>query len=248
MKGVIVVGNQKGGVTKTTTALNIGVGLAQQGEKVLEIDMDPQATLTISLGLEPEELPDNICRVLCGDLPMSKAIHQVRENLFLIPSDTELAALEMQLISKTARERILAKAIEEIRNQFDYIIIDCPPQLSILTINALAAGDAVIVPVKTDYKSYRSVGYFLQTFQDIKDLVNPKIQMLGVVGTLHKKIATQHREVLEFLRLNYNVIGVLKETEEATKGVYDGKAAIEVRPKSEIAQQYRALVEYIKEA
>lgn len=248
MKGILVVGNQKGGVTKTTTALNVGAGLAMQGEKVLQIDMDPQATLTISLGQEPEDLPANICRVLCGDLPMSKAIHPIRENLFLVPSDTELAALEMQLISKTARERILAKVIEEIRDQFDYIIIDCPPQLSILTINALSAGDGVIVPVKTDYKSYRSVEYFLRTFQDIKELVNPQLQLLGVVGTLHKKRATQHKEVLTLLKEKYPVIGLLKETEEASKGVYEGLAVVEARPKTEIAGQYQELIKYIKEA
>ena len=246
MKGTIVVGNQKGGVTKTTTALNLGAGLAKQGEKVLCIDLDPQATLTIALGKEPEEMPNNICRVLAGDMPMKKAIYEIRENLFLVPSDLELAILEMQLISRTAREIILSKAIEGIKELFDYIIIDCPPQLSILTINGLSAADAVIVPVKTDYKSYKSIKNFLTTVEDIKGMVNPNLRVLGILGTLHEKRNKEHTEVLEYIEEQYQVIGVIKKAADATKGDCDGMTVVEIKPNSEVAQQYNQVIEYIK--
>lgn len=248
MKGVIAIANHKGGVLKTTTTHNLGEGLAQKGYKVLVIDLDPQASLTISMGKEPMELEANIYDIFNGNLPARECICHVEENLDLIPSSTDLAVLEMQLFSRTARETILDRATRGIQKEYDYILIDCPPQLSILAINGLSMADAVIIPSKTDYISYRPIEQLLGTIEEIQRLINPKIYVMGVIASLFEKQISEHKEVLEVMGENYNVIGVVKKTAEATKGIYCGQAVIRWNPKAEISAQYRKIIKYIEEA
>lgn len=248
MQGTIAIANHKGGVLKTTTTHNLGTGLAQKGYKVLLIDLDPQASLTISMGIEPIGLDSNIYDIFSGSLSAGQCIYQAGENLDLIPSSTELAVLEMQLFSRTERETILTRGMHPIRNGYDYILIDCPPQLSILAINGLSMADAVIIPSKTDYISYRPIEQLQGTIQEIQRLINPGIYIMGVIATLFEKQVSEHKEVLEVMKENYKVLGTVKKTAEATKGIYFGQAVISWNPKAEISQQYQEIVKYIEEA
>lgn len=248
MRGTIAIANHKGGVLKTTTTHNLGVELARRGNRVLMIDLDPQASLTLSTGREPMEFSRSICDIFNGEASAMKCIHKIKENLFLMPSSTELAVLEMQLFSRTARETILARAMKEIRKDYEYILIDCPPQLSILAINGLSMADAVIIPSKPDYISYRPIEQLKNTIEDIKELINPKIHIMGVIASLYEMQINEHREVLEVMRENYQVIGVVKKTAEATKGIYSGQAVVEWNPKADVSKQYQEIAAYIEEA
>lgn len=248
MKGIIAIANHKGGVLKTTTTHNLGTALAEKGFRVLMVDLDPQASLTLSAGKEPGEFPCTICDVFNGKATVRECIQQLEPNLYLLPSSTELAVLEMQLFSRTARETILARAMQPIRKQYDYIFIDCPPQLSILAINGLSMAEAVIIPSKPDYISYRPIEQLMNTIADLQELVNPQIHILGVIASLYEKQVSEHKEVLELMRERYNVIGIVKKTAEATKGIYDGKAVVKWNPKCEIARQYEEIAAWIEEA
>lgn len=245
---IIAIANQKGGVLKTTTTYNLAKSMADTGKKVLMCDLDSQASLTISTGHEPDEYEHNICSILQKKPQKAEnCIYSISNNLNLIPSIIDLAALEMELMSRTARETILKREFESIKNLYDYILIDCPPQLSILTINALAAADQVLIPCKTDYLSYRGLDQLESTIADVKGLINPDIQVLGVIATLYEVVVKDHNEILSLLRDKYNVIGITKKTAAAMKGIYDGIPVVEKEPKSEIAKEYKKIAEYIME-
>ena len=248
MGRIIAIANQKGGVAKTTSAHNIGVALAQQGKKSLLVDLDSQASLTISTGLEPEEYPRNIVSVLAKTgLPAAECIHQLKDNLFILTSIIDLASLEMDLLSRTSREKILYRALEPIKDDYDYILIDCPPQLSILTVNALACADDIIIPVKTDYLAYRGLAQLQDTINDTKDLLNPGLRVLGVIATLHESRVNTDREILEQLQKEYPVLGIIKKMAAAKKGIYDGRAVVENEPSSDIAKEYQRITQKIIE-
>lgn len=241
MAKIIAIANQKGGVTKTTTTFNVAAALATMNKKVLMVDMDSQASLTISAGLEPLELKYTVCDILEKNAKKTKdCITNLThiENLFIIPSIIDLAVLEINLLSRPARERILARALSQVENDFDYIIIDCPPQLSILTVNALAAADEVIIPVKTDYLAYRGLTQLNDTIRDVKEYVNEKIKVAGVIATLHEKIVTEDREILEKLQSEYNVIAIIKKAAVAKKGIYDGIPVVLQFKNSDVAIEY----------
>lgn len=243
---IVAIANQKGGVVKTTSTLNLGTALANAGKRVLMGDLDSQGSLTISTGNEPDEYEFTICDILKKKPEdITKCIYNISDNLDIIPSIIDLASLEMELMSRTAREMVLARELSKIKDQYDYILIDCPPQLSILTLNALAAADKVIIPCKTDYLSYRGLEQLEGTINDVKELVNPNISIMGVIATLYEKVVKDHNEILNMLKQKYNVIGVIKKTALATKGIYDGVSVVQRDPKSEIAQEYIKIAEYI---
>ena len=155
---VIAIANQKGGVAKTTTTHNLGAALAAEGKNVLLIDLDSQASLTISVGMEPLEVPKTIVDVLKKDgAPIHECVQKINDRLHIVTSIIDLAPMEMEMLSRASREKILDRALKPIKDGYDYILIDCPPQLSILTINALSCADGVLIPVKTDYLAYRGL-------------------------------------------------------------------------------------------
>jgi len=246
MGKVIAFANQKGGVAKTTSTYNIGVALAHKGHRTLIIDLDSQASLTISAGLEPFNAAESIVTALQKEgTPIASCIKMLQNNLFIITSRLELAQLEMEMIGRPMREMILKRAIEPIVTNYDYILIDCPPQLSILTVNALACCDYVIVPVKTDYLAYRGVELLMQTINDMKALVNPRIEVLGVIATMYEKRVNDDNDILNALQDNYEVIGVVKKMVIAKKGIYDGLSVSEQSPKNDVAQEYNKICDYI---
>lgn len=246
MGTIIAFANQKGGVAKTTSTYNVGVSLARKGKKTLIIDLDSQASLTISAGLEPFDYENTIVSVLRKNgVAIEKCTLSLQENLKICPSRLELAQLEMEMIGRSMREMILKRALEPIRNDYDFILIDCPPQLSILTINALACSDFVIVPVKTDYLAYRGVELLMESIQDIKDLINPGLSVLGIVATMYEQRVKDDNDILQALRDKYEVIGVIKKRAVAKKGVYDGLSVGEQDAKNDVATEYNKISDYV---
>lgn len=246
MAKILAFANQKGGVGKTTSAFNVAAGLAKKGKKVLMIDLDPQASLTIYAGLEPYEHEKTIVDVLRNQRQqISECIVQLRENMDIITSRIELSGTENELLSRTARELILSRALAPIEAEYDYIVIDCPPQLSTLTINALACTDGVIIPCKTDYLAYRGIKQLLETVATVKAYFKPDIEVLGLLATMYESRAKDDKDILELLREEYNVLGVIKRTTQAKKGIYDGLSAVEYSPQSELAQEYEKLVDLV---
>lgn len=243
---VIAIANQKGGVAKTTTTHNLGVALAAQGKRVLLIDLDSQASLTISVGLEPLEVEQTIVDVLRKDgLPLIECVQRLNDRLHIVTSIIDLAPMEMELLSRASREKILDRALRPVREQYDFILIDCPPQLSILTINALSCADGVVIPVKTDYLAYRGLTQLQDSIQEIQELINPGLKVLGVIATLYDTRVADDREILALLRKEYNLLGVIKRLAVAKKGIYDGLAAVEQAPNSDLAKEYVAIAEMI---
>ena len=243
---VIAIANQKGGVAKTTTTHNLGVALAAAGKKVLMIDLDSQASLTISVGLEPLEMQRTIVDVLKKDAaPVRACIQQLRENLHIVTSIIDLAPMEMEMLSRASREKILDRALKPVKDDYDFVLIDCPPQLSILTINALSCADGVLIPVKTDYLAYRGLTQLQDSIREIQELINPDLKVIGVLATLHDTRVTDDREILGLLKEEYNLLGVVKRLAVAKKGIYDGLAVVEQAPNSKIAAEYKAVAEMI---
>lgn len=243
---VIAIANQKGGVAKTTTTHNLGAALAAAGKKVLLIDLDSQASLTISVGLEPLEVKRTIVDVLKKDgTPIQESIQQLTEQLHIVTSIIDLAPMEMEMLSRASREKILDRALKPVREIYDFILIDCPPQLSILTINALSCANGVLIPVKTDYLAYRGLTQLQDSIQEIQELINPGLQVMGVIATLYDTRVTDDREILALLKKEYNLVGVVKRLAVAKKGIYDGRAAVEQAPGSEIAKEYMTIADMI---
>ena len=149
------------------------------------------------------------------------------------------------MLSRASREKILDRALKPVKDSYDFILIDCPPQLSILTINALSCADGVLIPVKTDYLAYRGLTQLQDSIREIQELINPDLQVLGVIATLYDTRVTDDREILGLLKEEYNLLGVVKRLAVAKKGIYDGLAVVEQAPNSEIAVEYKAIAEMI---
>lgn len=246
---VIAMANQKGGVAKTTCTHNLGVALAIKGKKVLLIDFDSQASLTISVGIEPLDIENNIVSVLKKNgRPITECVNKLNSNLFIVTSIIDLAQTEMEMVSRAGREKILDRALTPIKKEYDYIIIDCPPQLSILTINALSCADSVIIPVKTDYLAYRGLTQLEDTIAEIQELINPELKNLGIIATLYEMKIKDDTEILQELQKKYKVIGIIKKLAIAKKGIYDGQSAIEQNPSSELAVEYMKIADMICES
>lgn len=248
MGQVIAFANQKGGVAKTTSTYNVGVALAMKGKKTLIIDLDPQASLTISAGLEPLEQEQTIVTALKKERNKLKtSILSLMDNLDIVTSRPELAQLEMELIGRSVRETILKRALEPVRAGYDFILIDCPPQLSILTINALSACDWVIIPCKTDYLAYRGLELLQDTIEDVKAFVNPGLETMGVIATLYEARVADDKAILKALQEQHNVLGVVKKRAIAKKGVYDGLSVSQQAPSNDVAAAYERVSQYIIE-
>lgn len=186
--------NHKGGVGKTTTAINLGCALLQKGKRVLLIDADGQANLTESLGLSPE-LPQTIYGAMKGD--HSLPIYQNKDGIHLVPSCLDLSAIEMELITETGRELVLSQLIREIEDNYDYILIDCPPSLSILSLNALTASDGLIIPVQAEYLAMRGMNKLMQVVLKVQQRLNKNLKVFGVVITQYDSRLNLHKIILE---------------------------------------------------
>ena len=186
MGRIICVANQKGGVGKTTTAVNLAASLADMRKKVLLIDLDPQGNATMGCGVDKHDLEVSVLEVLLGETPARQALTRSVENMFdVLPANGDLTAAEVQLLEVPMRDKRLSLALEPLRGDYDFIIIDCPPSLNMLTVNSLVAADGVLVPIQTEYYALEGLSALLNTVEQIRTHRNPRLQVEGIVRTMH---------------------------------------------------------------
>lgn len=258
MSKIISISNQKGGVSKTTSTYNIATLSALKGYKTLMVDLDSQASLTISSGSEPLDydkniatLIDNVINKKTKNNDVTEAIYPVEsiKNLFIIPSIIDLASKETLLNTATAKELTLKRILDKVKDDFDYIFIDCGPSLGNLTINALSASDYLIIPTEADYLSYRGLGDLISVVEDIRELINDKLEFMGIIVTKYESRIKDSNEVLEQLEKKYNVLGIVKKSVTIKDGIYAGLPLV-VNPKNDIAkeikEEYSKIFNYIE--
>src|SRR5436309_8005718 len=243
---VISFANQKGGVAKTTTTLNLGVALAEQNLRVLLCDLDPQGNLTMSQGLNPDTIERSMFDVLVHRLPIGEVIEQ--REIDLAVASIDLAGAELALSSQIGRERALQKALEPIRGRYDYILIDTPPSLGLLTINAFVAATGVIVPVQTEYLSLRGLVQLENTLEMVRENLNPEVSIIGIVPTMYDKRITHSREADEILRENFGDVVYqtrIRKTVRFAEAPVKGSSVLAYEPSGEAAQMYRDLAKEV---
>lgn len=203
MGRIIAIANQKGGVGKTTTAINLSACLAEKGQRVLVIDIDPQGNTTSGLGIAKDNVDNTIYEVMLQEIDISDAIcKDIFENLDIIPSNVNLAGAEIDLIDIENREYILKNAINTVRNNYDYVILDCPPSLSMLTVNAMTAADTVLVPIQCEYYALEGLTQLIHTINLVKKKLNPLLELEGVVFTMYDSRTNLSLQVVENVKDN----------------------------------------------
>ncbi len=242
MGQVIAFANQKGGVAKTTTTLNLGVALAERGQRVLAVDLDPQGNLTMSQGLDPDALDRSMFDVLVHKTPIVEVIHH--QEIDLAVSSIDLAGAELALSSMIGRERALQKALLPVRSDYDFILIDTPPSLGLLTINALTAADGVIVPVQCEYLSLRGLIQLENTLTMIRDNLNPDVRIRGILPTMFDGRTLHAREAVEILEENFGDIVFetrIRKTVRYAEAPVKGTSVLKYDSKGNAAKAYRDL-------
>jgi chromosome partitioning protein len=246
MGRVISFANQKGGVAKTTTTLNLGVALAEQGLKVMLVDLDPQGNLTMSQGLNPDTIERSMFDVLVHRLPIQEVVHHTEVDLAV--SSIDLAGAELALSSMIGRERALEKAILPVRDGYDYVLIDTPPSLGLLTINALVASNGVIVPVQCEYLSLRGLVQLENTLSMIRENLNPDVGIEGILPTMYDSRTLHSREAVEILQENFGDLVFdtkIRKTVRYAEAPVKGTSVLKYDPSGSAAQAYRELAKEV---
>src|SRR5581483_8908235 len=239
---VIAFANQKGGVAKTTTTLNLGVALAEKGKRVLLIDLDPQGNLTMSQGWNPDEIDRSMFDVLVHRLPITEIVRSNEVDVAV--SSIDLAGAELALASMIGRERALEKALAPVRENYDYVLIDTPPSLGLLTINALVAADGVIVPVQCEYLSLRGLVQLENTLSMIRENLNPNVGIQGILATMFDRRLLHSREAVEILKENFGDLVLntkIRKTVRYAEAPVKGQSIFKYDPGGEAASMYRDL-------
>jgi chromosome partitioning protein len=239
---ILAFANQKGGVAKTTTTLSLAAALAERGRSVLAVDMDPQGALTYSMGIDPDTLDETVNDVLVRRLPVEKVV--ITREFDLVPANIDLAGAEAVLLAKTGREYALQRALRDVLPAYNYILIDCPPSLGILTINALTAAHGVVIPLQSEALSHRGVGQLIETLEDIRRFTNPDLELVGVIPTMYDGRSNHAREVLEDVGRRYDVdvlAPAVKRSIRFAEATQAGKSILAYAPDHQGAEAYRAL-------
>lgn len=203
MGRTIAIANQKGGVGKTTTAINLSACLAEKGKKVLAVDMDPQGNMTSGLGVDKDSVENTIYNLIIGEAKMEEVlIKDVLENLDIIPTNIDLSGAEIELLDIEEKEYIVRNEIDKIKDNYDFIIIDCPPSLSMLTINAMTTADSVLVPIQCEYYALEGLSQLIHTVELVRDRLNPKLTIEGVVFTMYDARTNLSLQVVENVKDN----------------------------------------------
>ena len=205
MGRIIAIANQKGGVGKTTTAINLSASLASLGKKVLAIDMDPQGNMSSGLGVDKNEVEKTVYDLIIGNIGIEECIYEeVIENLDVLPSNIDLSAAEIELIGVDNKESILRDEVNKVKEKYDFIIIDCPPALSMLTINAMTTSDSVLVPIQCEYYALEGLSQLIHTIELVQERLNPELEIEGVVFTMYDARTNLSLQVVENVKDNLN--------------------------------------------
>jgi chromosome partitioning protein len=203
MGRIIAVANQKGGVGKTTTTINLSAYLAELGKKVLTIDIDPQGNTSSGLGLDKSEIENSVYELMLGQSEIKECIQQsIVDNLYVISSSVDLAAAEIELIGINEKEFIMKKAVDTIRDEYDFILIDCPPSLNMLTVNAMTTADTILVPIQCEYYALEGLSQLIRTINLVKNRLNPDLEIEGVVFTMYDARTNLSLQVVENVKAN----------------------------------------------
>src|SRR5271156_5789059 len=243
---VIAFANQKGGVAKTTTTLNLAVAFAESGYRVLCIDLDPQGNLTMSQGIDPDKVEKSLYDVLVNDMPISEII--VKREIDIAVASIDLAGAEIAMSTKIGRERTLQKALKEVSGDYDFVCIDTPPSLGLLTINALTAANKVIVPVQCEYLSMRGLVQLQNTLRMIQENLNPGVDIEGILPTLVDSRTIHAKEAIEILEENFGdrvFASRIRKTVRFAEAPVKGMSVLRYEPDGVAAQSYRQLAQEV---
>jgi chromosome partitioning protein len=238
--------NQKGGVAKTTTTINLGVAFKEQGYRVLVVDLDPQGNLTMSQGMNPDQIERSMFDVLVHRVPITEIIHTVEVDVAV--SSIDLAGAELALSSLIGRERALEKALVEVRDRYDFILIDTPPSLGLLTINAFVAASGVIVPVQCEYLSLRGLVQLENTLAMVRENLNPHVRVEGILPTMYDGRTLHSREAIEILEENFGELVYktrIRKTVRYAEAPVKGSSVLKYGPSGPAAEAYRDLAKEV---
>ncbi len=246
MTTTLAIANQKGGVAKTTTVASVGTALVDLGKRVLLVDLDPQSCLTFSLGIDPEVLETSVHQVLLRQAEISDVILTTEDGPDLLPATIELAGAEAALLTRPGREHVLRAALEDVADRYDWVLLDCPPSLGVLTVAALSAADSVMIPLQCETLSHRGVGQLLDTVHDVRRYTNKRLAVMGVLPTLFDSRPKHSRAVLETISATYDIDVIeppIPRSIRFAEAPAAGRSILRTARSTRGAQAYRTLAE-----